>query len=85
MSRQLLHEMEELNRKSEKERELGHLFLNYEEKLTQVYREYCSYYSVRVLPLLNKVSIETWIERNVTVQKRVPRHALNEALNLNSK
>ncbi|XP_063874869.1 rho guanine nucleotide exchange factor 38-like isoform X1 [Scylla paramamosain] len=54
VARRLLRGMEEMNRRTEKEQELGHLFLNYTEKLTQIYREYCSYYSVRVLPLLKK-------------------------------
>lgn len=54
VARELHQGLEEANRGTGKEQQLGRLFLKYTDRLIQVYQEYCSCYSVRVLPLLKK-------------------------------
>lgn len=55
VAQQLVEGLEETQSGSDQEQQLGQLFLKFSKRLSQVYQEYCSSYSIHVLPLLEKV------------------------------
>lgn len=54
VAQQLVEGLEETQSGSDQEQQLGQLFLKFSKRLSQVYQEYCSSYSIHVLPLLEK-------------------------------